>query len=121
MRAAEDTLEKFLQTNRQLENSPQLSFQRDRLQREAGRQQQMMLGLVQQYEDARIREVRDTPVITVIERPVLAASADSRQLPMAMATTVPLALLVVVSLILARESHWDSTCASGISSPKSLG
>jgi uncharacterized protein involved in exopolysaccharide biosynthesis len=72
VRAAEDALQSFLQRNRQFE-SPQLAFERDRLQRELLFQQQIMTGLAQQYEEARIREVRDTPVITIVERPVLPA------------------------------------------------
>ena len=77
LRAAEDTMQQFLQTNRQL-GSPALTFQRDRLQREVQLQQQVVTSLAQQYEENRIREVRDTPVITVIEPPILAARPDAR-------------------------------------------
>jgi uncharacterized protein involved in exopolysaccharide biosynthesis len=78
LRVAEDALQRFLATNRQFLNSSQLAFQQERLQRDVTLQQQVVTGLSQQYEDARIREVRDTPVITVIERPVLPAMADPR-------------------------------------------
>jgi uncharacterized protein involved in exopolysaccharide biosynthesis len=77
LRVAEDRLERFLRANRQL-GSPGLIFERDRLQREVTLQQQVVVGLAQAHEDARIREVRDTPVITVIERPTLAAEPDPR-------------------------------------------
>ena len=70
-------MQQFLQTNRQL-GSPALTFQRDRLQREVQLQQQVVTSLAQQYEENRIREVRDTPVITVIEPPILAARPDAR-------------------------------------------
>jgi uncharacterized protein involved in exopolysaccharide biosynthesis len=78
LRVAEDALQQFLQGNRQYENSPQLTFQRERLQREVSLQEQVVTGLAQQYEDARLREVRETPVITVIERPSLAVLPDPR-------------------------------------------
>jgi uncharacterized protein involved in exopolysaccharide biosynthesis len=78
LRAAEDALERFLRTNRQLDNSPALSIERDRLQREVVLRQEVVTRLAQHYEDARIREVRDTPVITIIERPALAAQPDPR-------------------------------------------
>lgn len=78
LRSAEDVLQRFLQANRQVGESPALTFQRDRLQREVGLQQQVVSSLAQQYEENRIREVRDTPVITVFERPVLPAKPDSR-------------------------------------------
>jgi uncharacterized protein involved in exopolysaccharide biosynthesis len=72
LRQAEDVLQGFLQRNRQFA-SPQLTFEQDRLQREVHLQQQLVIGLSQQFEDARIREVRDTPVIMVLEHPVLPA------------------------------------------------
>ena len=78
LRAAEDVLEAFLVANRQIANAPQLEFQRARLERDVSLQQQLVSGLAQSFEEARIREVRDTPVISVIERPALAAVADSR-------------------------------------------
>jgi tyrosine-protein kinase Etk/Wzc len=78
LRVAEDALQHFLQMNRQYENSPALTFQRERLQRDVTLKQQLVTTLVQQYEDARIREVRDTPVITVIERATMPVRADPR-------------------------------------------
>jgi uncharacterized protein involved in exopolysaccharide biosynthesis len=69
LRAAEDRLEDFLRTNRQFASSPDLSFQRDRLQRDVTLKQQVFTSLTQSYEEVRIREVRDTPVITLIEEP----------------------------------------------------
>jgi uncharacterized protein involved in exopolysaccharide biosynthesis len=77
LRAAEDAMQHFLQTNRMTE-SPELTFQRDRLQREVTLRQQLVTGLAQRYEENRIQEVRDTPVITIIESPVLAARPDPR-------------------------------------------
>ena len=78
LRGAEDRLESFLVANRQIANAPQLEFQRTRLERDVGLQQQVVSGLSQSYEEARIREVRDTPVISLIESPALAAVPDSR-------------------------------------------
>jgi uncharacterized protein involved in exopolysaccharide biosynthesis len=78
LRAAEDALQQFLQANRAFGNSPQLTFAQERLQREVSLHQQVVMGLAQLYEDARIREVRDTPVITLIERPTLPVLPDPR-------------------------------------------
>ena len=78
LRAAEDALQRFLQVNRELAESPALLFQRDRLQREVALQQQVVTSLAQRYEENRIREVRDTPVMTIIDTPSLAARPDSR-------------------------------------------
>ena len=72
LRVAEDRLETFLRGNRDLGGSPQLMMQRDRLQRDVTWKQQVFSSLMESYQDARIREVRDTPVITVIESPAAA-------------------------------------------------
>jgi uncharacterized protein involved in exopolysaccharide biosynthesis len=68
LRNAEDRLQSFLQRNR-LMGSPQLEFERDRLTRNVSMQQTVYTSWLQSREQARIREVRDTPVITVLEAP----------------------------------------------------
>jgi uncharacterized protein involved in exopolysaccharide biosynthesis len=80
LRSAEDRLQAFLQRNRDYENSPQLSFEQQRLAREVNMQQTMVTGLAQSFEQARIEEVRDTPVITVIDKPERPVQRDSRGL-----------------------------------------
>lgn len=78
LRAVESKLQSFLQRNREYRNSPQLLFEYDRLEREVLMQQQVYTGLAQSYEAARIDEVRNTPVITVMEPPDLPAKPDAR-------------------------------------------
>jgi uncharacterized protein involved in exopolysaccharide biosynthesis len=78
LRAAEDRLQNFLQRNRDYKNSPELTFQQDRLSREVQMRQQVYTSLAQAYEQAKIEEVRDTPVITVVEQPEVPARPDSR-------------------------------------------
>jgi uncharacterized protein involved in exopolysaccharide biosynthesis len=83
LRAAEDSLRMFLEANRQFENSPLLQFRHDRLQRQVSQRQSVLTTLVQSYEEARISEVRDTPVITVLQSPYLPPGPDSRSLLLA--------------------------------------
>ena len=78
LRAAENALEGFLRRNRQYSNAPQLVLEESRLRREVDHHQTVVTGLAQQYEEIRIREVRDIPVLTVIDRPTLAVEADPR-------------------------------------------
>jgi uncharacterized protein involved in exopolysaccharide biosynthesis len=78
LRASEDRLQAFLQSNREIMGSPQLTFERDRLQRDVSLRQQIYTSLLQSREDARIREVRDIPVITMVEPPVLPTMGESR-------------------------------------------
>jgi len=75
---AEDSLKSFLIENRQFSNSPQLQFEHDRLQRQVAMRQEVVTAMTQAYEQARIDEVRNTPVITVIENPEAPALPDSR-------------------------------------------
>lgn len=79
LRGAEDKLQAFLQVNRDIGGSPGLAFERDRLQREVARQSQLYTSWLQSREEARIREIRDTPVITVFESPRLAFMAEPRK------------------------------------------
>jgi uncharacterized protein involved in exopolysaccharide biosynthesis len=87
---AEDSMQVFLQANRRYEDSPELTFQAERLQREIARQQQVYTGLVQSFEEARIAEVRDTPVLTVLQTPFLPAGPDDRSLLLAIALGIVL-------------------------------
>lgn len=69
LRDAENELRRFLEANRQFQNSPQLVFQHDRLQRQVALRQGVVTSLSQSYEQARISEVRNLAVITVVEPP----------------------------------------------------
>lgn len=76
LRGAEDQLARFLQTNRSFQGSPLLMFEHDRLQREVALRQQVVTVLAQSLEEVRAREIRDTPVVTVIQPPYLPAVPD---------------------------------------------
>lgn len=78
MRAAENRLQSFLQHNRDFRNSPELSFEQDRLSRDVAMRQQVFASLAQANEQARIEEVRDTPVLTVVEPPQAPVSPNPR-------------------------------------------
>lgn len=67
LRAAEEELRGFLESNRQFTGSPQLEFEHERLQRQVRIKEEVFTSLRRQYEEARIQEVNDTPVITVID------------------------------------------------------
>jgi uncharacterized protein involved in exopolysaccharide biosynthesis len=80
LRQAENRLQAFLQRNRDIFNSPQLKFEQDRLQREVTMRQDLYTNLAQSYEQSRIDEVRDTPVITVVEPVSRPVEPDSRRI-----------------------------------------
>ncbi len=78
LRATETELQRFLETNRGYQNSPRLAFEATRLQRRVDLRQQVYATLAQAYEQARINQVRDTPVITVVEGPEGSAFRGAR-------------------------------------------
>lgn len=78
LRHAENRMQRFLVVNRQISNSPELTFERERLQRELSLAEQVFTTLTQSYEEVRLREVRDTPVISVLEPPAQASEPKSR-------------------------------------------
>src|SRR4051812_24049618 len=67
LRAAEQTQLAFLQRNRQYLDSPLLAFEYNRLNRQVQLRQEVYQTLTKAHEEARIAEVRDTPVLTVID------------------------------------------------------
>lgn len=79
VRRAEDSLQAFLQRNRSMASSPALTFQRERLEQEAQHRRTVLVRLTEAMEEARIGEIRDTPVITVLEDPTLPASPTPRR------------------------------------------
>lgn len=67
LESAESDMERFLAANRSYESSPLLNMQYGRLQRRVDMRQQVFSGLAQAYEQARIDEVRDTPVLMIVD------------------------------------------------------
>ena len=78
---AEEALREFSQRNRgDINNAPQLMIEQRRLERTLSMRTQVYSGLVQGLEQAKLDEIRDTPLLTVIEQPTLPVRADPRGL-----------------------------------------
>ena len=78
LRAAESRLLAFLEQNRTIV-APQLVFEREKLERDVSLKTQVYTSLLQGREEAHMREIRDTPVITMLETPRAAAVAKGRR------------------------------------------
>jgi uncharacterized protein involved in exopolysaccharide biosynthesis len=76
---AEDTLRRFYERNRFWQQSPELVSDEGRLRRQVEVRQEVYLTLRREYEQARIEEVNDTPVITVIDPAVAPQRRSSPQ------------------------------------------
>ncbi len=59
----------FLTRNRQYRDSPTLAFEYERLQRELSSYQQLNTGLRRDFDTARLDEVNDTPVLSIVDPP----------------------------------------------------
>ena len=66
---AEAAYTEFLTTNRVIQGAPQLMAEASRLDRQAQFRQQVFTSLAQANEKARVDEVRNTPLISMVERP----------------------------------------------------
>jgi uncharacterized protein involved in exopolysaccharide biosynthesis len=74
LRTAETDLEQFLSANRgDVRSSPSLAFRETRLRRRLDMTQTRFVDLQRQLDQARVQEVRDTPAITVIDKPYVPA------------------------------------------------
>lgn len=99
---AEGELERFLEENRRYENSPELSFAAARLQSRVELRRQVYTSLAQAYEQARIDEVRNTPVLTIVDSPE--GSADPVGSPIKRALIAFfLGTLVVLGFVFTKE------------------
>lgn len=66
---AERNVENFQAQNRRYQDSPELQLEFTRLQRRVTLQEQVYVTLLQAREEARLEEMRNTPVVTMIETP----------------------------------------------------
>jgi uncharacterized protein involved in exopolysaccharide biosynthesis len=80
LRAAENAVQGFLAANRDFRNSPSLTFQYERLERQVQVSQEVYLTLRRELETSRIQEVNDAPLLTVVDSavPPLRRSSPAR-------------------------------------------
>jgi len=103
LRAAEDRLQGFLQGNRSYE-SPDLQFQRQRLERDVALRQQVFTSITQSFEEVRMREVRDTPSITIVDQPDVPTKPEPRGRGARILAGVMLGALGCALFVVARDA-----------------
>lgn len=104
LREAEDSVRGFFEANRQVQDSPRLLAEAARLQRQVDLAQSVYTTLAQALEQARIDEVRNTPVITVIDAPE-GSARPSTPLAFAGILGLVLGLIVACGVVLLREYY----------------
>ncbi len=107
LQAAEQALRTFYERNRQWQSSPQLRFEEQRLNRQVAVQQELYLNLRREYEAARIEEVNNTPVLTIIDHPAVPGRRirPQRTISVLLVTFVVLILASALAIIL--QQHQD--------------
>lgn len=103
LRDAEEDLARFLERNRSWEASPQLAFQRARLERQVSLHSGLYQQLAQSYENARINEVRNTPVLTMFESPQIIRRSARASLGRGVALGVIFGIFLSFTVVLFRE------------------
>lgn len=104
LRSAEDAQQAFFQRNRAYEGSVSLRFQQERLARDVSVKQQLFMTISEAFEQARIEEIRDTPVMTVLSAPELPSSPDDRRLALACTIAALVSLLIAIVLAFLRDA-----------------
>lgn len=78
LRTAQQSLAAFLQGNRDFQGSAQKQFEYENLSTAVTLQRQLYSSLSEALEQARIAEVQNTPMVTVVDPPHTPAEPDSR-------------------------------------------
>ena len=110
---AEARLAAFLTRNRAV-NEPQLQFQREQIERDVRFREQLLLGLAQQREEARLRRARDVPSFTVVEYPQAPAVGEPRGTIARTILGTAVAFLTTFGLLLL----WNSLAAIAADDPE---
>ena len=126
LRAAEDRLTDFQKTNRSFGGSSELGLAKERLQREVSLRQEVFTSLTQAYEDARVREVRDTPVITIFEPPAVPTLPQARHRAQSVVFGLVLGFILgtlfTFASVIARRARRDGVeSESAANTPRSAG
>lgn len=99
---AESAVKDFLERNRLYQDSPELMYGYERLQRVVQLRHEVFITLAREVETARIEEVNDIPVLTVIDRaiPPVERSSPRRKLIVISVGLFSFVVMVVAAFIL---------------------
>lgn len=115
----EERTERFLQLNRQYEQSPSLKFAFERLQRELTVRLELQRELRVRLQQSRVESARNTPLLTTVERPERPARAMRKFMAVksvaaAAAVVALIALLVAFVLEFEGAAWFRPSAVSGL-------
>lgn len=104
--SAETELRRFLERNRAVENSPLLRFEQLRLTRSADLKRTLYTTVLQQFEEAKMQEARNVPVLTVLTKPSvpIRKSGPPRRFIVALGIILGLVIALVLDEFFPRSS-----------------
>ena len=102
--SAEETLKRFRERNRMLLESPQLQLEMERLMREVEIQTQVYITLQQQYELARIEEVKESPSVIILDEAKPDVEKDKPKRKLIVILSLFLGGMISVFVVLIRHS-----------------
>ncbi len=109
LRDAEERLRVFYTTNRSFESSPGLRLAGERLQRDVTIHQELYLSIARELEEARIQEVRDTPVFSTIDQPVVPTRRALPKRKLIVFVNVVLGALIGVAVLSFFDFHHSTS------------
>ena len=105
LRTAEEALRSFYERNRQWQSSPQLRYEEQQLNRQVAVQQELYLTLRREYETARIEEVNNTPVLTIIDQPAVPGRRVRPQRTITVLLVTIVVAILASALVIILEHH----------------
>lgn len=103
LQAAETEMQRFLEQNRRYEQSPELRFELGRLERRVNLIQQRYVAMAQAYDQARAEEVRQTPLISVVDEPADTVHRITSSLVLRVLFGLVAGFLLALMFVLGRE------------------
>ncbi|HXG72786.1 MAG TPA: Wzz/FepE/Etk N-terminal domain-containing protein [Gemmatimonadaceae bacterium] len=102
LRASERRMREFLELNREF-RAPKLSLEQERLQRDVVMRQELYTATAQAYQQIKIEELRNAPIISIIEPPALPVVPNARGLAKATVLGALVGFMIGVLLAIVRE------------------
>lgn len=106
LEAAEQSYQRFQLENRSFVGSPTLSLEAARMERQIELRQKVYIALADAYEQARVQELRATPVVTIFDSPKHNTSSIRRGQLLRMILATACGFMLALVMVVAKE-YWN--------------
>ncbi len=113
LKKAEQNLISFRESNRQLASSPALQQEMARRARELRIQEEIFLVITKEYEKAKLQEIKDIPIIDIVEKSIPPAVKSNSRTKILLAA-IAFGMFLGISFIIGREYLKESTIISEV-------